>query len=79
MDSETASPEKQKLYSVSENKDTGYAWLVCGAAFCNLFITLGLHYSCGVIFVTLLDTFGESKADTGTQISTWTIAEFLLV
>jgi hypothetical protein len=46
-------------------KDGGYAWLVCGAAFCTLFVTLGIHYSCGVVFVALLDSFGESKAKTG--------------
>lgn len=47
------------------SKDSGYAWLVCGAAFCTLFVTLGIHYSCGVVFVALLDSFGESKAKTG--------------
>lgn len=52
--------------SMAMSKDSGYAWLVCGAAFCTLFVTLGLHYSCGVIFVALLDSFGESKAKTGT-------------
>ena len=46
-------------------RDGGYAWLVCGAAFCTLFVTLGLHYSCGVVFVALLNSFGESKAKTG--------------
>lgn len=56
-------------------RDTGYAWLVCGAAFCNLFVTLGLHYSCGVIFIALLDTFGESKAKTAWVQS---ISQFML-
>ena len=46
-------------------KDSGFAWLVCGAAFCTLFVTLGIHYSCGVVFVALLDSFEESKAKTG--------------
>jgi hypothetical protein len=51
--------------NVCATKDSGYAWLVCGAAFCALFVTLGIHYSCGVVFVALLDSFGESKAKTG--------------
>lgn len=57
--------------------DTGYAWLVCGAAFCNLFVTLGLHYSCGVIFVGLLDSFGESRAKTGTYNSSVNILVYI--
>lgn len=52
-------------FAFSTTRDSGYAWLVCGAAFCTLFITLGIHYSCGVVFVALLDSFGEGKAKTG--------------
>lgn len=52
----------------STTRDSGYAWLVCGAAFCTLFVTLGLHYSCGVVFVALLDSFGEGKAKTGKHL-----------
>ena len=52
----------------STTRDGGYAWLVCGAAFCTLFVTLGIHYSCGVVFVALLDSFEEGKAKTGKHL-----------
>lgn len=66
---ERLNEDRQKIdaenLAFSTTKDSGYAWLVCGAAFCTLFVTLGIHYSCGVVFVALLDSFGESKAKTG--------------
>ena len=47
-------------------KDGRWAWVVCGAAFCDLFVVLGMHYSVGVLYAALLDNFKESKAKTGT-------------
>lgn len=49
-------------------KDGGWAWVVCGAAFCDLFVVLGMHYTVGVLYAALLDHFKESKAKTGTKI-----------
>lgn len=46
-------------------KDGGWAWIVCGAAFCDLFVVLGMHYTVGVLYAALLDHFKESKAKTG--------------
>lgn len=46
-------------------KDGGWAWVVCGAAFCDLFVVLGMHYTVGVLYAALLDHFKESKAKTG--------------
>lgn len=46
-------------------KDVGWAWVVCGAAFCDLFVVLGMHYTVGVLYAALLDHFKESKANTG--------------
>ncbi len=60
--------EDAENLAFSTTKDSGYAWLVCGAAFCTLFVTLGIHYSCGVVFVALLNSFGESKAKTGKRL-----------
>ena len=48
-------------------KDVGWAWIVCGAAFCDLFVVLGIHYTVGVLYAALLDQFKESKAKTGTN------------
>jgi len=48
-------------------KDFGWAWVVCGAAFCDLFVVLGMHYTVGVLYAALLDHFKESKANTGTK------------
>lgn len=45
-------------------KDGGWAWVVCGAAFCDLFVVLGMHYTVGVLYAALLDHFKESKAKT---------------
>lgn len=47
-------------------KDGCWAWVVCGAAFCDLFIVLGMHYTVGVLYAALLDHFKESKSKTGT-------------
>ena len=49
-------------------KDGHWAWVVCGAAFCDLFVVLGMHYSVGVLYAALLDHFKESKAKTGINI-----------
>ena len=49
-------------------KDGRWAWVVCGAAFCDLFVVLGMHYTVGVLYAALLDHFKESKAKTGTKI-----------
>lgn len=49
------------------HKDHGWAWVICGAAFLDLFIVLGMHYSFGVLYTALLDHFGETKATTGTS------------
>lgn len=48
-------------------KDVGWAWVVCGAAFCDLFVVLGMHYTVGVLYAALLDHFKDSKANTGTK------------
>ncbi|XP_031559590.1 monocarboxylate transporter 12-like [Actinia tenebrosa] len=45
-------------------KDGGWAWVICSAAFCDLFVVLGIQYTFGVIYVALLDHFKESKSDT---------------
>jgi hypothetical protein len=50
---------------VKSVKDRGWAWVICAAAFCDIFIVLGIQYTFGVLFVALLDHFGESKSDTG--------------
>lgn len=42
-------------------KDGRWAWVVCGAAFCDLFVVLGMHYTVGVLYAALLDHFKESK------------------
>lgn len=47
-------------------KDGCWAWVICGAAFCDLFIVLGMHYTVGVLYAALLDHFKESKSKTGT-------------
>ena len=47
-------------------KDGCWAWVVCGAAFCDLFVVLGMHYTVGVLYAALLDHFKESKSKTGT-------------
>jgi len=56
-------------------KDVGWAWVVCGAAFCDLFVVLGMHYTVGVLYAALLDHFKESKANTAWVGS---IAQFCL-
>jgi len=56
-------------------KDGGWAWVVCGAAFCDLFVVLGMHYTVGVLYAALLDHFKESKAKTAWVGS---IAQFCL-
>lgn len=58
-----------------KEKDGRWAWVVCGAAFCDLFVVLGMHYSVGVLYAALLDNFKESKAKTAWVGS---IAQFCL-
>ena len=48
-------------------KDGRWAWVVCAAAFCDLFVVMGMHYSVGVLYAALLDHFKESKVKTGKQ------------
>ena len=44
--------------------DEGWAWVVLVAAFfCNVCFD-GIIFSFGIIFIELLDAFGESKSDT---------------
>ena len=56
----------ERTSAAASVKDHGWAWVICGAAFLDLFIVLGMHYSFGVLYTALLDHFGESKATTGT-------------
>ncbi|XP_052218944.1 monocarboxylate transporter 12-like isoform X2 [Dreissena polymorpha] len=44
--------------------DGGWGWMVCVGCFVCHVITDGIFYSFGMIFVELLNTFGESKGDT---------------
>lgn len=46
-------------------KDGGWAWVICSAAFCDIFVVLGIQYTFGVLFVALLEHFKESKSETG--------------
>lgn len=62
--------ESQTLNMTGITTDSLYSWLVCGAAFCTLFVTLGIHYSCGVVFVALLDSLKESRSKTGVVVAT---------
>ena len=50
---------------VASVKDRGYAWVICAAAFVDLFVVLGMHYSFGVLYSALLDHFEEPIATTG--------------
>ena len=65
----SGSPEALEFHSAEDakttRKDSGWAWVVCGAAFCDLFVVLGMHYSVGVLYAALLDHFRQSKANTG--------------
>lgn len=56
-------------------KDGRWAWVVCAAAFCDLFVVMGMHYSVGVLYAALLDHFKESKVKTAWVGS---IAQFCL-
>lgn len=61
--------------AINTEKDGCWAWIVCAAAFCDLFVVLGMHYSVGVLYAALLDHFRESKAKTAWVGS---IAQFCL-
>lgn len=44
--------------------DGGWGWLVVLASFILQALTIGITYTFGVLFVALLDEFGESEATT---------------
>ena len=48
----------------SQAPDGGWGWVVCAACFGVHVITDGLLYSFGVIFVELIDYFGDSVGAT---------------
>lgn len=53
------------IFQDKNANDNCWSWVICATAFCDLFIVLGIHYSFGVLYSALLDTFGKSKASTG--------------
>ena len=56
-------------------KDGCWAWVICAAAFCDLFIVLGIHYSFGVLYSALLDKFAKTKSATGMYITNTNIRQ----
>ena len=44
--------------------DTGWSWVVCGAAFVTHTLTIGFSYGIGVYYVEFLTVFKESKGTT---------------
>lgn len=65
IDSNTKTEFPSVEDAINTEKDGCWAWIVCAAAFCDLFVVLGMHYSVGVLYAALLDHFRESKAKTG--------------
>ncbi|EDO49501.1 predicted protein [Nematostella vectensis] len=56
---------KARESPVKSVKDRGWAWVICAAAFFDIFIVLGTLYTFGVLYVPLLAQFKASKAETG--------------
>ncbi|XP_077865109.1 monocarboxylate transporter 4-like, partial [Saccoglossus kowalevskii] len=57
------SPESSNNYSI-EPPDGGYGWFIAFAGFIVYVLIGGGFFSFGVLYVSLLDAFGASKADT---------------
>ena len=47
-----------------EVPDGGWGWAVCFASFLLQLLTIGITYTFGILFVDLLEYFGESEATT---------------
>ena len=62
--SETESTNSAEQTTENEAPDGGWGWLVCLGSFVINFILDGTMFSFGVMLLTLLEYFGESKAKT---------------
>nr|XP_022325657.1 monocarboxylate transporter 9-like isoform X2 [Crassostrea virginica] len=62
--SETESTHSAEQTTENEAPDGGWGWLVCLGSFVINFILDGTMFSFGVMLLTLLEYFGESKAKT---------------
>ena len=53
---------------VNGNLDGGYSWLVVLGSFLTQFVVMGVHNVFGLLYIDLLEEFGESNAATGIVI-----------
>ena len=53
---------------MKEQLDGGYSWLVVLGSFISQFIVMGIHQVFGVLYIDLLQEFGENKATTGKNL-----------
>jgi uncharacterized membrane protein len=51
-------------HKISIEQDGLRGWVVVFAAFTTHFLTQGIVYSFGILFISFEDTFGSSKAET---------------
>ena len=45
--------------------DGGLSWLVVFGSFMSQFVVVGIHFVFGLLYIDLLNEFGQSKATTG--------------
>ena len=60
-----ASGHRCRRWAITRQPDSCWSWLVCGASFCNMLITMGFGSSFGVLLPPIMDAFQETRAKTG--------------
>lgn len=62
--------ESTSLRDGDVQRDQGWSWIMCFAAFLTLFITNGMHASFGVLYAAFISHFDSGREETGkTQTS----------
>ena len=57
-----------RIFKMKGRLDGGCSWLVVLGSFISQFIVMGIHQVFGVLYIDLLQEFGENKAGTGKNL-----------
>jgi len=55
----------KRSFRMQGTLDGGLSWLVVFGSFMSQFAVLGIHFVFGLLYIDLLEEFGQSKATTG--------------
>ena len=55
----------KRRFRMQGTLDGGLSWLVVFGSFMSQFVVMGIHFVFGILYIDLLNEFGQSKATTG--------------